>query len=163
VFDDETKYEWSVITPSDAYTIVGTERLAALALLFTGSGRLGILRTGDDGEEILGVGSVCAFQSGAGDAAVEALLCGGSLVDFLAVHYREFVVCCRSILIGQGEDRVVFERGLAGLSPAEVVKCWECYHDARRSSMLDLGRALMALANRVERTYPSRLARGVTP
>ena len=147
--DDENKHLWEIINPSDPYTIMGTERVVAYLLLLVGRGKLGARRNGIDRSA---VGSLCIFASeGEMDKIINHLTSGLESKEFLKKYGDHLIEACRSVLIGDENDRETWEAVMGEISdPEERRKAWDVWHDKKRTSMADIGQSIMNLAHSVE-------------
>lgn len=163
-FDDQTEREWEIINPSDAYTIVGTERVVAAILLFVGGGQLGFKATGSDQDDAMGFGSLCMFVGREEQKSIVDTVLDGSIDEFVARFGDQVIRACRSVQIGDSADRQVIRPSLDALEdPAAWRAEWERVHDLQRSSMNDIGRAVLRFSAQIQRMMVTASDRQVKP
>jgi hypothetical protein len=140
---------YEIINPSDAYTMVAESfHVAAAAVLLLGQGKLGLSCEEDPEQHV----PVMLFGG-----AEEWLKKHGleDLSGFIESHKGEVATALESVLIGDIIDRKTFERVLSVIKDQDERNAARAaYHDEKRSSMNDIGRAawIYAAALRKQKT-----------
>jgi len=135
---------YSIINPSDAYTIKSDSRaVACMACLLVGGGQYGL-------------------ESKEGDTGLPLFTFGGDpetwfkkefeidIHTFIEENRERIADCLDSILIGGIGERKGIEAVLAAISnPEERERAWVAYQDKKRSSMNDIGTYARDLAKAI--------------
>lgn len=136
---------FKIVNPSDPYTIEcpDLELAFGVAAIFDGQYLL---------EPIGGGPGVPVLFFGGADAFCQSHF-GRTLDDTLAHVMRErqaeLAACFASVLIGTAEDRAHFEATVAHCSAADRAAVRLRWHDAKRSSLNDIGRRAWQFAARL--------------
>lgn len=136
---------YEIVNPSDPYTIECPDLELAIAVeaIFRGVYPLEPI-SGGPGVPVLVFGDIDAF--------CESHF-GRTLDDTLAHVMRErkdeLAACFASVLIGTAEDRTHFEATVAHCSTADRAAVRLRVHDAKRSSLNDIGRRAWQFAARL--------------
>lgn len=135
---------FEIINPSDPYTMVAEDgKVAQVACLILGKGKLGLKCEADCKFDVplMFVATEKQFEEWCENAGI------GPLAPFIEKHCKEIADCLDSVLIGDESDRRTMERVLAAIkSPKERARAREVYHDEKRGSVNDIGRAAYELA-----------------
>lgn len=130
---------YEISNPSDAYTITGDPKDAALATLILGVGRYGL--TDKDGENVLPI-----FLFGGHKEWVKATFGHDDLGKETEARNAAIVESLRSVLIGGFRDREEYEAAISTMTADQRKVFAEKRHDIKRSSMNNIGKRAHALA-----------------
>jgi hypothetical protein len=140
---------YEIINPSDAYTIRGELRHAAIATLFLGDGKYGL--TDADGNQAMPL-----FVLG----GLEAWLVEKGIAPdtFTPGDWAAVADAADSVLIGGFRDRADAEAATSRMTPGDAAAYLAERQDRRRSSMNDIGASAKSLAAKIRAKHCQAVA-----
>jgi hypothetical protein len=142
---------YELINPSDAYTFTAPSlEVAAVVTLIVGRGRYGARCVSGELQE------VPMFLFGGSEAWVQETLNYKTLDSLVEKYMQEkqtLAASLESFMIGDSNNRKLYEDGLALLETEEKRKAWrDRWQDENRSSMNDIGGYAHRLADRIRKS-----------
>jgi hypothetical protein len=143
VSETTTPIVFEIVNPSDAYTMVSADTVAAaVACLFLGEGRYAL-------EDEVG-GTACPiFLFGGAEAWLQEAH-GTTIEEVMTTKRSAVIAALRSVLIGGRQAREEVDAALSRMSPEAGRQWLSERHDKRRTSMNNIGRRAAVLADAIE-------------
>lgn len=144
---------YEIINPSDTYTLkAASDEVATLAILLLGNGNYGGHKRGDDAFSV----PMTLFSRNP-QAEVDAAFAkyGGFIAAIKAMN-QDVAEALESVLIGSFSDRDIAESALLQMPEVEQrVKWLRDRHNTMRSSMNDIGKTALNMAEKLRALRPS--------